>query len=191
MFFLLLGGPVEVEFFILGVGLFPVLLNERIELGIVKVGENPAKHVVLVRSVLGRGIEVVVLGFEVSVDLGEDTLSFPLQNLGLNFHNHGRVGLTERGLAHQGSVGLVVIIVRVSEGLVDMDIVGDAGNQLGVSSGGSGLEVEVLNGQTFGGFSLVAERLLDVLVVRVDALDDEMALAVGTTDDPGDISVLK
>ncbi len=103
----------------------------------------------------------------------------------------GRVGLTERGLAHQGSVGLVVIIVRVSEGLVDMDIVGDAGNQLGVSSGGSGLEVEVLNGQTFGGFSLVAEGLLDVLVVRVDALNDEMALAVGTTDDPGDISVLK
>jgi hypothetical protein len=86
-------------------------------------------------------------------------------------------------------VGFVVIIVRVSEGLVDVGVGGDAGNQLGGASGSGRLQVEVLDGQTFGCFGLVAEGLGDELVNGVDALDDEVALIGSATNDPDVLNV--
>ena len=87
-------------------------------------------------------------------------------------------------------MGLVVIIVRVGQSLVNVDIGGDARNQLGVTSRGGRPQGQVLDGQTFGGFSLVAEGLDDQLVNGLDALDDEVAFGRGTTDDSNSVGVL-
>lgn len=168
----------------------PDLLDEGEELGVVEVAEDLAEHVDLVSNVLLGGVQVVSLGLEVSDDLVVETEGLLLENLRLDFQDERRVGLAKSGLAHQGSVGLVIIIVRVGEGLVDVDIVGDAGDELGVAGGGGRLELEVLDGQTLSSLSLVAVGLGHVLVVRVDALDDEVALAVGATNDAADVSVL-
>ncbi len=87
-------------------------------------------------------------------------------------------------------MGLVVIIVRVGQSLVDVNIGGDAGNQLGVTSRGGRSQGQVLDGQTFSGFGLIAEGLDDQLVNGLDALDDEVSLGRGTTDDSNGVGVL-
>lgn len=56
-------------------------------------------------------------------------------------------------------MGFVIIIVRVGQSLVDVNIGGDARNQLGVTGRGGRSQSQVLDGQTFSGFSLVAEGL--------------------------------
>jgi len=88
-------------------------------------------------------------------------------------------------------VGLVVAIVRVSEGLVNVDILRDARNQLGGAGVAGRLQVEVLDALTFDGLGLVAQRLGDELVDGLDALDNEVALLVGATDDAGGGDVLE
>ena len=136
------------------------------------------------------GLVVVVLALEVSDDFSPETLGLLLEDLSVDFHDHRGVDATESRLAHKGTVGFVVIIVRVSEGLVDVGVGGDAGNELGGASGSGRLQVEVLDGQTFGGFGLVAEGLGDELVNGVDALDDEVALIGSATNDPDVLNVL-
>ena len=139
---------------------------------------------------LGGGVDVERFGLDVADDFGQQTESLLLEDLSVDFHDHGRVDVAEGGLAHQGSVGLVVIIVRVGQSLVDVDIGGDAGNQLGVAGGGGRLEGQVLDGQTFGGFGFVAEGLDDQLVNGLDALNDEVAFSGSTTDDADGVGVL-
>ena len=87
-------------------------------------------------------------------------------------------------------MSFVVIIVRVSEGLVRVRVGRDAGNQLRGASGSGRPEVEVLDGQTFSSFCFVAEGLGDQFVNRVDTLDDEVTLVGGATNDPGVLNVL-
>ncbi len=183
----------NVRWNLLGGGPFlvlPDLVDESHQLTVVERGQSPSEHVDLVGGVLCGWVDVVRFGFNVADDFGQQTESLLLEDLSLDFHDHGRVDIAESGLAHQGSVGLVIIIIGVSEGLVDVDIGGDAGNQLGVASGGGRLQSQVLDGQTFGGFSLVAEGLDDQLVNGLDALDDEVTLSGGTTDDADGVGVL-
>jgi len=168
---------------------FPDLVDESVKLGPVEGREDSAEHVNLVGNLLLRGLVVVVLAFELSDDFSPKALSFLLQDLSLNFHDHGGIDATKRGLSHEGAVGLVVIIVRVSEGLVGVRIGRDAGHQLGGTSGSGGPEVEVLDSQTFSSFGFVAEGLGHQLVNRVDALDDEVTLVGSATDDPGVFNV--
>ena len=169
---------------------FPDLVDESVQLGVVERGEDSAEHVDLVGNVLVGGLVVVVLALEVSDDFSPETLGLLLEDLSVDFHDHRGVDATESRLAHKGTVGFVVIIVRVSEGLVDVGVGGDAGNELGGASGSGRLQVEVLDGQTFGGFGLVAEGLGDELVNGVDALDDEVALIGSATNDPDVLNVL-
>jgi hypothetical protein len=87
-------------------------------------------------------------------------------------------------------VGFVIIIVRVGQSLVDVNIGGDARNQFGVTSRSGRSQGQVLDGQTFSSFSFVAEGLDDQLVNGLDALDDEVTFIGSTTDDSNGISVL-
>lgn len=138
----------------------------------------------------GGGIDVVSLRLNIADDFRKQTESLFLEDLRLDFHDHGRIDVAQGGLSHQGSVGFVIIIVRVGKGLVDVNISGDARNQLGVASWSGRSQGQVLDSQTFGGFGLVAEGLHDQLVNGLDALDDEVALVRGTTDDSNSVSVL-
>ena len=139
---------------------------------------------------LAGRINPVGLAFHIGDDLVEETESLSLENLRFDFHDHRGVDAVQGRLAHQGSVGLVIIIVRVSQSLVDVNIGRDAGGELGVAGGGGGPQSQVLDSQTFGGLSLVAEGLHDQLVNGLDALDDEVALVGGTTDDSNGVGVL-
>lgn len=168
-----------------------VLGDKLRQFRVIEEAENFAQHVDFLGDVLGAGVQVERFRLQLLVDLGEETLSLLEEGLLVDFHNHGRVDVAKSGLAHQGTLGLVVGVVGVSQGLVDMDIGGDARLQFSGASAVNGFQVEVLDGLTLGGFSLITERLGDQLVDGLDALDDELSLLVGATDDADSVDTLK
>ena len=179
---LLLGGVV--------VSSFEVLADKVVQLGVIEGSKDPAEHVDFVGDVEAAGIVVELLGFEITVDLAEETFSLLKESLVVDFDDEGRVDGVHGGFSHQRTVGLVVIIVRVGEGLIGVVVGRYAGGELGGSGVLGGLEVEVLDGHTIDGLSLVTERLGRQSVDGLDALDDKVAVLGGATVDVDSIGVL-